>query len=95
MCGDATLLSQVAPDPMQLCPHLPDGLHAGLHHSLLQLGGDEVEPLARGHELGVLTEGHDALEDLVAGQHERADDVHQLGAEGDVEPGREIGRATG
>ncbi len=35
----------VAYRPWKLVPDVSDGLHAGLHHSLLQLGGDQVQTL--------------------------------------------------
>jgi hypothetical protein len=36
---------EVAHDPRQLLPRIPDRLHSGLHHPFLELGGDVGEPL--------------------------------------------------
>jgi hypothetical protein len=58
-------------------PDASDGLHARLHHALLQFGRDQVEPLPSCHQIGVF---HflGELEDLVARQHQLPDQVHQL-----------------
>jgi hypothetical protein len=77
---DADLLAagdcEVAHDARQLPPEPADRLHAGLRHALLQRGGDRVEPLGGRGERGLGARAAD-LEELVAGEHELADEVHQ------------------
>ena len=67
----------VAHHARQLVPDHADGLHARLHDALLQLGGDQVQALRSGVESRIFPLGVE-LEDLVAGQHQLADQVHQL-----------------
>ena len=56
---------------------LPIGCIRVFMTPFLQLGGDQVEPLGGGLEVRVVL-GRLELEDLVAGQDELADQVHQL-----------------
>ncbi len=84
---------QVTHDPWQLVPDVADRLHPGLHDPFLQLGGDQVEALGRAGEAGVLLLG-DQLDDLVAGQHELADQVHQLVEQADVHTDRGVSDAA-
>ena len=67
-----------------------DRLHARLHDALLQLAGDEVEPLGGADQVGVGLLG-DVLHDLVAGQHELADEQHQLVEQVDVHADGAVG----
>ncbi len=91
---DTDLLAQadreVADDAGQLVPDVVDGLHAGLHDPLLQLTGDEVQAVRRTLQLAVLASGG-ALEQLVAGEHELAHQVHQLVEQVDVHPDAAVG----
>jgi hypothetical protein len=75
---------EIAHDARELVPDVLDGLHARLHHALLQLGRDQVEALRRGRELGVAG-ALGELQDLVAGEHELADQVHQVVEQADVD----------
>ena len=61
----------------KLAPDVADGLHAGLHHLFLQLGGDEVHALGDRLKAGVFHRARD-LQQLVARQHQLADQGHQL-----------------
>ena len=85
------LTGQVPHDPGELGPDVVDGLHPGLHHPFLQLAGDQVEPLGWRAEPVVVGIGGQ-LDDLVAGQHQLTDQVHQPVEEGDVDPDRALGR---
>ena len=75
---------EVAHQPRQLGPGVADRLHARLHDAFLQLGGDVVQALQRGGELAVLLAAQD-LEELVAGQHQLADQRHQVLEQIDVD----------
>ena len=77
---------QVADDARELAPDVADRLHPGLHHPLLQLGGDQVEPLRRSPRNPASSLRGGELEDLVAGEHQLADEVHQLVEQADVDP---------
>ena len=91
----AALDAEVADDAGQLRPDVVDRLHARLHDALLQLAGDEVEPLRGADQVGVVGAA-DVLDDLVAGQHQLADQVHQLVEQVDVHADRAVGDgATG
>ena len=72
----AAIEGQIARDARQAVPDIVDGLHAGLHDSFLQLGGDEVESLRSVEETRVAV-GDAQLEDLIAGKHQLADQIHE------------------
>ena len=84
---DAHLLAagdrQVADHAGELVPDVADRLHARLHDVDLQLGGQQVEPLHGAQEGGVLL-GRAELHDLVARQHQLADQGHELVEQADV-----------
>ncbi len=61
----AELVREVAHQPRQLGPGVPDRLHPRHHHAFLQLGGHLVEALERAHELAVRSAAQD-LEKLIA-----------------------------
>ena len=70
-----------------------DGLHARLHDALLQLAGDEVQPLRGAHQVGV-GPGRGVLDDLVAGEHELADEVHERVEQVHVDADAAVGDAA-
>ena len=72
----AAIEGQIARDARQAVPDIVDGLHAGLHDSFLQLGGDEVESLRSVEETRVAV-GDAHLENLIAGKHQLADQIHE------------------
>ena len=84
---------QVADHPRQLRPDVVDRLHAGLHDALLQLAGDQVEPLGGADQRRVAGLRH-AADELVAGQHQLADQVHQAVEQVDVDPDGAVGDAA-
>ena len=88
--GLLQLHAEVADDARQLRPDVVDRLHARLHDALLQLAGDEVQPLRRADQVGVGLAG-DVLHDLVAGEHQLADEQHQLVEQVDVDPDGAVG----
>ncbi len=73
----AELGRKIADDPRQLLPRIADRLHARLHHAFLQLGGDVRQPLQRHLEIGILVAADD-FEQLVAGQHQLRNRIHQM-----------------
>ena len=75
----------VAHHAWQFVPDRPDGLHAGLHDALLQLGGDQVEPLRGRVEGGILALGVE-LEDLIPRQHQFPHQVHEFVQQPDPDP---------
>jgi len=81
---------QVAHHPRQLAPDAADRLHAGLHHPFLQLRGHEVEPLAAAQKGRILLRRR-VLQDLVAREHQLADEVHQRVEQRDVDADRIAG----
>ena len=88
--GLLQLEAQVADDARQLGPDVVDRLHARLHDALLQLAGDEVEPLRGAHQVGVVG-APDVLDDLVAGEHQLPHQQHQLVEQVDVHPDGAVG----
>ena len=46
-------MRQIADHAGKLVPDVADGLHAGLHHPFLQLGGNQVQPLGGAEEAAV------------------------------------------
>jgi hypothetical protein len=62
-----------------------DRLHPGLHDALLQLAGDHAEPLGATDQRRVAGLHH-AANQLVPGQHQLADHVHQGVEQVDVDP---------
>ena len=88
--GLLQLHAQVADDARQLGPDVVDRLHARLHDALLQLAGDQVQPLGGADQVRVGLPG-DVLHDLVAGQHQLADEQHQLVEQVDVHADRAVG----
>ncbi len=86
---------QVPHDPGQLGPQVIDRLHTGLHHRFLQFGGDEVEPLA-GTQHRLVGDRADRPDQLVAGEHELADQPHERVQQVHVDADRRVGdRAAG
>jgi len=83
---------KVADDPRELAPDVADGLHAGLHDPFLQLRGQQVQPLRRPEKRRFLALACE-LKDLVAGQDELADEVHQLVEQPDVDADGRVGDA--
>src|SRR4028118_1381909 len=77
----------------ELGPDVVDRLHARLHDALLQLAGDEVEPLGGAHQVGVGRAAH-VLDDLVAGEHQLADQQHQRVEQVDVHADGRVGHAA-
>ena len=73
----AELVGDIADDTGEFGPDITDGLHAGFHHALLQFGGDDVQALRRVEQGGLLRFAGE-LENLVPGQNELADQIHQL-----------------
>jgi hypothetical protein len=94
---DADLLAagvgEVAHDARHLAPDAVDGLHARLHDALLQLAGDEVQPLRGPHEVGVGPR-RGVLHDLVAGEDELADERHERVEQVDVDADAAVGDAA-
>ena len=86
-------LGEVADDARELAPDVADRLHARLHDAFLQLGGDQVQALRRAGE-GEVALGGGELENLVAGQHQFADQVHQLVEQADIDAQRGVGDAA-
>ena len=80
---------EVADDARELVPDVADRLHARLHDALLQLGRDRFSRCAVPTKRGVLA-GRAELQDLVAGEHELADQVHQLVEQADVDADRAV-----
>ncbi len=80
---------QVADDPGQLCREDADRLHPRLHHAFLQLGRDRVEPVRAGLE-GHLVAGETPAEELVAGEHQLANEVHQHVEQPDIHANRRV-----
>jgi len=73
----ATTDRQIADDTGELGPDVVDGLHPGPHDAFLEFAGDQVQPLRRRLQGRVFLEDG-VFENLVAGQHQLADQVHQL-----------------
>ena len=89
----AALRTEVAHDARQLRPEVVDGLHARLHHALLQLGGDQVQALGGPDEFLVLLLAGLA-HDLVASEHQLTDQSHECVKELDVDADRGVGDAA-
>ena len=68
---------QIADDARQLVPGIADRLHAHARDAVLQVGGDVAEALQRNLEIIVLLRALH-LQQLVAGQHQLADQRHQI-----------------
>jgi hypothetical protein len=87
----AELAGEVPDDAREPGPHRVHGLHAGLHDLLLQLAGDEAEPLRRPRQRGVLVVVVlEPRHELVAGEHELAHHPHQRVEQLDVDPDRAL-----
>ena len=84
---------EVAHDARHLRPDVLDGLHARLHDALLQLTGDEVEPLRGPRQVDVVGPGGEPA-DLVAGQDELAHLTHERVEQVDVDADRRVGRTA-
>ena len=78
----------------KLAPDVADRLHARLHDVDLQLGGQQVQPLHRAQEGGVLLGGAE-LHDLVPRQHQLADQGHELVEQADVHADGAVGDGRG
>src|ERR1700722_4559874 len=74
---------KIADGTWQLAPDVADLLHARLHHSLLQLGGNQVESLA-GDEEAALFRAIGKLQNLIPRQHQLTHQVHKLVEQSDV-----------
>ena len=84
-------LSKITHRSGQFAPERINRLDARLHHAVLQLGGDVVEPVAsRLHRNGLQRSGE--LNDLVAGEHEFTDQIHQAVQQFDVHTHGGVGR---
>ena len=81
---------QIAHYSWQFVPNHPDGLHAGLHYAFLQLGGDEVQALRGGVKGGIFLVGVE-LQNLVAGQHQLAYQIHEFIEQYDIHPDAGVG----
>src|SRR3954471_19730034 len=88
--GLAALQAEVADDARELGPDVIDRLHARLHDALLQLAGDQVEPLRGADQVGV-GRPRDVLDDLVAREHQLADQQHELVEQIDVDADGAVG----
>ena len=62
--------------PRQFAPGISDRLHAGFHHPFLQIGGHAIE-VQDGSGINRLIVAADQLQQLIARQHQLADEVHQ------------------
>ena len=71
------LLGEISHDARVLSPGIANRLHARAHHAVLQRGGQPVEPLDRLRQFVVAAAGGN-LHDPVAGQHQFADEIHQI-----------------
>ena len=78
----AERLGEVAHDARHLGEDVGDRLHARLHHALAQVGGDHVEAAREQGHVGI---GGRGLENLVAGEHQFADQVHHAVEQGDID----------
>ncbi len=67
--------------------HVADRLHARLHDAFLEVGGNQAQALQRHLELAVVLAAHH-LQKLVAGQHQFADQRHQVFEQADADPDR-------
>ena len=77
----AQRLREVADDARHLGEDVRDRLHAGLHHRLAKVGSYHVQaPRQQGH-IGI---GRGSLQNLVAGQHQFAHQVHHAVEQGYV-----------
>ena len=63
--------------PRESRPDIADGLHARFHHAFLQLRGDGVDTLGRIEQRGFLRLAGE-LHNLIAREHQFADQIHQL-----------------
>ena len=72
-----TTRRQITHDAREFAPNVSDRLHAGLHDPFLQFGGDQIQPLGRIQKCRVLL-GGGKLQDLISGQDEFPDQVHQF-----------------
>jgi hypothetical protein len=90
----AELARQVTDQARQLRPGIADRLHAGLHHAVLQVGRDVRQPLQR-HAERLVAAGARHLHELVARQHQLADQHHQAfeHVDGDADALRRRGAA--
>ncbi len=89
----AAVGTEVTDDTRQLRPQVVDLLHARLHHALLQLARDEVEPLRGPREVEIV-ERRGVLHDLVAGEHELAHQRHQRVEQVDIDADAAVGDAA-
>lgn len=81
------VLREVAHDARELVQHVADGLHARLHHLGLDLGRDEVQPLADAEEPEVARLVRE-LKHLVPDEHELAHQGHEIVQEEDRDADR-------
>ncbi len=91
---DADLLAacegEVAHDSGKFVPDVADGLHPGLHDPFLQFRGDQIQALRGAEEAGFLLAQRE-LQNLIADQHQLADQVHHLVEQVDVDPDAALG----
>ncbi len=78
----AERLREVADHARDFGEDVGDGLHARLHHGLAQVGGDHIEAAREHGHVGI---GGSGLQNLVAGEHQFADQVHHAVEQGDID----------
>ena len=88
----AERLREVADDARHFGEDVGDRLHARLHHALAQVGGDHVEAAREQGHVGI---GRGGLQDLVAGEHQFADQVHHAVEQDDVDAQGAFGGGSG
>jgi len=86
----AELPREIPHHPRKLAEDVAHRLHAGLHDRLLELARDLVDPRTDGVETACLPAA-EALEQLVAAEHQLTGEVHQVVQDTDGDPDR--GRA--
>ena len=69
----AQRLREIAHDARHLGKDVRDRLHARLHHALAQIGRDHIQPARKQGHVGI---GRGGLQNLVAGQHQLAHQIH-------------------
>ena len=78
----AERLREVADDARHLGEDIRDRLHARLHHRLAQIGGDHIQAARKQGHIRV---GGGGLQNLVAGEHQFAHQVHHAVEQGHVD----------
>ena len=78
----AERLRKVADHARHLGEDVGDRLHARLHHRLAQVGRDHVEAAREHGHIGI---GGSGLQNLVAGEHQFAHQIHHAVEQGDID----------